>query len=203
MTIKLFWFTQYSLSLCIYHIPNCTISIKMRTYTDIDNSNSMNHYVRSCIFALCLFIVFLPIPIAEIVISRMYKDSVVCMKDNTINNNPIFPVNPALWLYIKGIVSLVGFFSIYMSACCEAIINGNRCINICLRLFNIPLKIFLFCWIICGAIMLWSDCPQMSPNYANEMCWVSVIIGLIGFACDKTRSNNNIRLNIYMKYNNQ
>lgn len=59
---------------------------------------------------------------------------------------------------------------------CLAVINVIFCVCIIILVF------FRFAWNIVGAVLIWRDCPDFSPQPVKDLCWASVIICYCGLS---------------------
>lgn len=98
----------------------------------------------------------------ELIYGSIYIDSVIC--DSFMS--------PADWLIVSGSVTLVIVILetwIYLKtgtpANCSRGMYGTFCIV----------------WMIVGAVILWRDCPHMSPKSIQELFYVHIIFVILGF----------------------
>lgn len=116
----------------------------------------------SVIFCVSLL---LALPITELVMSGKYFDQIVC--DSFLSLR--------IWLIVKASfsIALIAFFAISYFG----MASQNKALNIMCFLTDL----FIFAWIILGAIMFWHDCPNFEPKPVNTLMYCSLIIGFIYF----------------------
>jgi len=123
---------------------------------------------------LCLFVTFLllgtSLSIAELVLYQQYKDN-----HPDCNNNRL--IDPVTWLEVDGAVNIAitGLILIILTLG----VCGWEGSAMCGFGIAILLGLFGFAWMIIGAVMLWRDNLNCSPEPLHDILWAAVIIRLI------------------------
>lgn len=138
-------------------------------------------YCSLIITSLFATVIYLAIPISEIVIGVIYKTNLLC-SDNAVTNL----ITLDKWLIVDGSVSTCFFFLIIF----WSISSNNSPVNCCSICLLYLLNFFNLVWAIIGSYIFFGNCKKIEPESINIYMIVIFVISYISL-CNNIVIHNN------------
>ena len=116
-----------------------------------------------CIIITSVFgiVMYLAIPISEIIIGVIYKTNLLCSDDSDNGITNLITLDK--WLIIDGSVSVCFFFLII----CWSISSNNTQLNCCSICLLYLLNFVNLTWAIIGSYIFFGNCKKIEPESIN------------------------------------
>jgi hypothetical protein len=152
----------------------------------IPNNNISNNSEKLCACG-CTFMIFFILYIPFIACDLYYSYNEISCQNIV---SPNMDLTIGTWLKVNGylLISLL-FMPVFMLFADDK----NKCIITFMWIILMLIRIFVFSWLIVGAILFWRDIEPMGKcgKSVDSYIWARLIMGIIGFIIALKSSDNN------------